>query len=472
MSVPLSRVDVAAVRAALGGVGRFDGVDHLGTRVMADLRQVAGTPWFLVTKVDEAEVHEEVRRRGWFIALIGVLLLLLTGAFAASGYRRQQAEVVYQMYLSELKERKAQAVFRSTLYSIGDAVITTDPEQRVTAMNRVAEELTGWRDAEARGRPLDDVYRTIDEMTRVPVRPGELPVPAGDESPVLISHALLLGRSGDERPIASSTAPIVDDAATVLGTVTVFRDQATERAQEARIRHSERLASMGRMAGGIAHDFNNVLSVIAGAATLARQLPHGQEAAAELEVVEAATARAADLTSQLLAFAREQPRTPRRFAPGERLQELAGMVRRLAGPHITFSLDGRDGARAFLEMDPTQFDQVVMNLVVNACDAMPDGGTLRIHCDVETLEATRATSAGTLQPGRYVRIGVEDTGAGMSGDTVKEIFEPFFTTKGDRGTGLGLATVSAIVRAAEGLVTVTSRVGSGTRFEIFLPAVG
>ena len=169
------------------------------------------------------------------------------------------------MYAAERKEREAQAVFRTTLYSIGDAVITTDAGQRVTALNRVAEELTGWSDAEARGRQLSDVYRTVDELTREPRDPVAQTGRPGGDAPAIVNHTLLLRRGGDERPIASSAAPIVDAVGMVHGTVMVFRDQTEEKAQEQRMLRAERLAGMGRMAGGIAHDFNNVLSVISGA---------------------------------------------------------------------------------------------------------------------------------------------------------------------------------------------------------------
>ncbi|MFI5312508.1 MAG: ATP-binding protein, partial [Gemmatimonadales bacterium] len=471
-AVPIARTDLAPVRAALGDSGRFDGRDQRGVHVLANLRSIPATEWFLVTAMDESEVLDAVAGRTRIVLVIAALSVLLVVSLGGYEYRRRLTVMLREMYAAEHKEREGQAVFRTTLYSIGDAVITTDADRRVTALNRVAEDLTGWSDDEARSRPLAEVYRIVDEATRTPPQTDGDGGTLDGRASITIDQALLLRRSGGARPIASSSAPIVDALGTVHGTVLVFRDQTAQRKQEASLLQAEKMASMGRMAGGIAHDFNNVLSVISGAVSLARQKPRGAEIGDELAAVDSAAARAAELTRQLLAFARQQPRAPGRFAPGERVDALRDMLRRLAGNRVTLSVDAADGAGVLVEMDPTQFDQVLLNLVVNARDAMPDGGSLRIASDTTRLAEAHETSQGALPPGRYARIVVEDTGAGMSRETQQNMFEPFYTTKGDRGTGLGLATVSAIVRDARGAVVVTSEPGRGTRFEVLLPAAG
>ena len=212
-NVLLTRDSVAAVRAAKGLRGRFEGPDHRGVQVLADLRGVAGAPWIIVTKMDESEVLEVVRGEAGVIAVVTALSILLVGLFAALGYRQRQATRFRELYDAERREREAEAAFRTTLYSIGEAVVTTDLDNRVTCVNRVAERLTGWTDAEARGKALADVYR------------------AGDDG-------ALRDRDDVVRPVASSTAPIVDATGTRHGTVLVIRDQTDERVQQARSRGS------------------------------------------------------------------------------------------------------------------------------------------------------------------------------------------------------------------------------------------
>jgi len=345
--VPLTRTDVAPVRAALGDRGSFEGLDERGVRVLAYLTAVPGTAWNVITRMDETEVDGIVGNRTKSVAVIWALFILLVNAMIAYAYHRQKARLLEESYAAERKEREHQA----------------------------------------------------------------------------------------------------------------------------RLVHAERLASMGQMAGGIAHDFNNVLSVIVGAVSLARASESRPVIDENLDMANSAAARAADLTGQLLAFARQQPSKTARFKARERVDALRGMLRRLAGPSVSLSIDPGPDSAELIELDPSQFDQVVLNLVVNARDAMPEGGKLSIVCDVANFDERPATVGGTVPAGRYARVCVADTGVGMSTETLDKVFEPFYTTKGDRGTGLGLATTSAIVRGAGGYVIVTSVVAQGTRFEVLLPVV-
>ena len=239
---------------------------------------------------------------------------------------------------------------------------------------------------------------------------------------------------------------------------------------EATRSHGERLESLGRMAAGIAHDFNNVLTVIHSSALLSGMEATAGEREIHLADVESATARATDLTRQLLAFARQQTREPQRLDLRTRLESMASLLRRLAGPSVSIETVASGGPACTVQMDPSQFDQIVFNLVTNARDAMPRGGKLTITSGIDEDPTPRHVAGSTLPAGRYARLAFEDTGEGIPPEVVNHIFEPFFTTKqAERGTGLGLSTVYGIVRQSHGDISVSSTPGRGTRFEILLP---
>jgi two-component system cell cycle sensor histidine kinase/response regulator CckA len=248
--------------------------------------------------------------------------------------------------------------------------------------------------------------------------------------------------------------------------------RATERAlreSEERLRHAQRLESIGRLTGGIAHSFNNLLEAIAFHAELL-DAGLGQEPRlrSHLAAIEEAVERAGGLASQLLAFGRKQILKPHRLSINATLEEMTAMLRQLVGEHI--ALDTRlDPEAGEIDADLAQLEQVILNLVVNARDAMPEGG----RCRLETSAVTAPEAAGDpldLAPGRYVRIAVADTGSGMSDEVKAHLFEPFFTTKErGKGSGLGLATVYGIVRQSGGRMRFESAPGEGTCFEIYLP---
>ncbi len=236
---PLSRRDVPAVQAVLGKEGLFQGRDYRGVEVLADLRPIPGSPWFLVAKVDAREILAEARYRGGMIAAFVGLGILLAGAVTAFTYRRRQAGLYEDLYRSERRQREAREEFRITLRSIGDAVISTDREGRVRHMNAVAEELTGWPEDEAMGRPLGEVFRIINEWTRAVVENPVKRVLREGLVVGLANHTVLIHRNGAERPIADSGAPIRDDDGAILGVVLVFRDQSEERAAQKALLDSE-----------------------------------------------------------------------------------------------------------------------------------------------------------------------------------------------------------------------------------------
>ena len=235
-----------------------------------------------------------------------------------------------------------------------------------------------------------------------------------------------------------------------------------------RLYQAQKLESIGRLAGGVAHDFNNVLAVItAYSQILAARVEPGTQVAHFVEEIANASFRARDLTRQLLALSRNQIISPRPLCLNELIGAMQNPLARLIGEHIELAFAPGDELWP-VKLDPSQVDQIVMNLAVNARDAMPSGGTLTLTTSNARLEKERAHQ-NTLQPGDYVLLSVRDDGVGMDTETLAQIFEPFFSTKGGGGTGLGLATVYGIVAQNGGAIRAESEPGHGTRFELFFP---
>ncbi|MCR4340445.1 MAG: PAS domain S-box protein [Gemmatimonadaceae bacterium] len=253
-----------------------------------------------------------------------------------------------------------------------------------------------------------------------------------------------------------------------------IRSEQALRDAELQLRQSQRLEAIGQLTGGIAHDFNNILTAIGNYSDfLYESLDAGDVRRLDAQEIRKAADRAAGLTKQLLAFSRSQILQPRVLDVNESLKELELLLKRLLTADLELVLD-LDPEVGRVRADPGQLAQVIMNLTLNARDAMPNGGTLSIAtCNESFLEPVyNATDTVAIKPGRYVAIEVSDTGAGMDPDTLHRIFEPFFTTKGPgKGTGLGLSTVHGIVHQSEGYIFADSRMGAGTTFTIYLPRV-
>jgi two-component system cell cycle sensor histidine kinase/response regulator CckA len=250
-----------------------------------------------------------------------------------------------------------------------------------------------------------------------------------------------------------------------------LRDEMRRReTAEAALIEAQKLEAVGRLSGGVAHDFNNILTVILGSTAYAKaSLDSPGELAASLDAIEGAARRASDLTKRLLAFARRQVVTPRVVSIDEQLRQLERMARSLVGEAVTVQYR-LDAETARVLIDPTQLEQVLMNLTVNARDAMPRGGSLSFESTVVDLRAADPALAPGLAAGLYVRLEVSDTGHGMDEVTLRRAFEPFFTTKDPgRGTGLGLATCHGIVVQAGGAIAARSAPGVGTTFTVHLP---
>jgi signal transduction histidine kinase len=251
--------------------------------------------------------------------------------------------------------------------------------------------------------------------------------------------------------------------------IAVVENITLRAALEEQLREAQKMEAVGRLAGGVAHDFNNVLTVVSGHAELLREEVAGRQGQEDITVILDAVRRASDLTRQLLAFSRLQELDLVILNPAEVVRETELLLGRVVGKFVRLE-SSIDDAAPLVSADPVQLNQVLLNLAVNARDAMPEGGTLTLRVDEWSAEYELEDRPGVV-PGRYCRIIVSDTGTGMDEATQARIFEPFFSTKPvGQGTGLGLATTYGIVKQSGGHIFVESRLGHGTTFEILLPA--
>ncbi|MCZ7577401.1 MAG: PAS domain S-box protein [Dehalococcoidia bacterium] len=352
-----------------------------------------------------------------------------------------------------------------TLRSIADGVITTDPEGRVEMLNPVAQELTGWVEEEARGRGLLDVFHIVNEHTReICDNPVDRVLASGN--PVeLANHTVLIGRHGKEHVIGDSAAPIRDEAGRTEGVVLVFRDETANRRLERELQRANKLESLGVLAGGIAHDFNNALTGIIAHIGLAKlDLPAQTGTHPMLTEAEQACRRATSLTRQLLTFSRGGLPVRRPVAVEQLVRETATFA--VTGSPSRCAFDFEPGL-AIAEIDEGQVGQVIHNLVLNASQAMPEGGLITVAARNEVVAP--GEPCANLEPGRYVRITVSDTGPGMPPEVSDRVFDPYFTTK-ERGSGLGLAVAYAVAQNHDGTLTLESQPGKGTTFHLYLPA--
>lgn len=343
--------------------------------------------------------------------------------------------------------------------------ILFDADLRVTEWNPAAQRSLGYTREEALGkRPNDFVAASFHaEATRILDR-----IRAGDMG----AHSVNENLTKDGRTITCEwfNTPLMTDDGRFGGLFCLARDVTEQKSLQAQFQQSQKMEAIGSLAGGVAHDFNNLLSVILSCSELLRTDLQGREEREEIDEIINAGQRAADLTRQLLAFSRRQILQPRVVDLNEVVLGMEKMLHRLLREDIQLSVI-RSEARAAAYVDPGQMEQVIMNLAVNARDAMPSGGKLTLelaHVDVAPEEAARHAGATT---GPHVVLSVTDTGVGMDAATQARIFEPFFTTKEvGKGTGLGLSTVFGIVRQSAGAISVSSAPGNGTTFRIYLPA--
>jgi PAS domain S-box-containing protein len=429
-----------------------------GFRVMESIRS-------LVKQMEQEETSiGDLRRTAYQQSIrITVICIYAASGIAALGIILLALSIMREM---EIRERDAAALrqseewFRVTLSSIGDGVIATDDQGRVSFLNPVAERLTGTSLEQARGKKVGEVFPIFTEATNNPVDNPVEKVLASGSVVGLANHSVLRHRDGHLLPIEDSAAPITDDSGNLIGVVLVFHDASRERNFQDVLRRTEKLAAAARLAATVSHEINNPLEAIGNLIFLARTSPDASEkVVAQLQLAEQELARVSHITRQTLGFYRESTSPTSVHIPTLVESVLTLYSNKLQVKQIKVQLA--------LEACPPitglagEIQQLVSNIVSNAIDAVPVGGTLKIDA-----------SPVKLTGGESIRLKVEDDGPGIAPENLKRIFEPFFTTKKDVGTGLGLWVCKEIAERHGGTVQVESKNadgGNGAIFTVLLP---
>ena len=362
----------------------------------------------------------------------------------------------------EERNRLARAVEQAS-----EAIIVAEPDARLAYVNPAFERMTGYDRDEVLGQN-PRLLQSGKQDKAFYARLWATLLRGESWSGTFINRR----KDGREYEVKAVISPVRDESGATVNYVAVERDVTQERQLETQLMQAQKMEAVGRLAGGVAHDFNNLLTVIMGYAQLMRpKLGPDHRAVPDAEEILKAAARAATLTRQLLAFSRQQVLEVKVFNPNSVIADADKLLRRLIGEDIEV-VTATSSDLGQIKADPGQIGQVLMNLAVNARDAMPNGGKLVIETANVTLDDECVREHVGLSPGQYVMLSVSDSGCGMSSETKARIFEPFFTTKGvGKGTGLGLATVHGIIKQSGGCIEVYSELGQGTTFKMFLPRV-
>lgn len=465
----LAHSDRLASAAALGGEAPFGAYeDYRGHEVLAAVRRLRSVPWSLVVKVDRAEALAPALRQAVSTIAVALALMIGTAGLAYGIWRGRRARELMRRRREDEEKRWLLRVIEQTPASI----VVTDTSGSIEYVNPRFTAVTGFAAEEVVGQnprilksghtPLE-VYREL--WARIAT--------GGEWQGEMLNRR----KDGSHFWEDSRISGVRDPDGRVTHYVAVKEDITARKEAERALREaqdqllqSQKMEAVGKLAGGIAHDFNNLLGVILGyAGMLARSLEPGDARRQRVEQIQKASERAASLTRQLLAFSRRQILQPRAVDLAAAVNDMNDMLRRLIGEDIEL-VTSAPGGQAVVMVDPGQLDQVLMNLVLNARDAMPRGGRLVVSADVVRLQGARAWSREPIPDGDYAAVSVSDNGSGMAPEVKDRIFEPFFTTKpAGEGTGLGLATAYGIVKQSGGYIRVESEPAAGSTFTVFLP---
>jgi PAS domain S-box-containing protein len=367
---------------------------------------------------------------------------------------------------AESAARQCEGRFDDLFENAKDILFTLDLEGRITSLNKSAEEVMGWSRSEALQRNIKSLvapehFGLCGQMMRRIL----------NEEPLQHFEISMLRKDG-RRALLEASARLIRSNGKKEGVQGIARDVTERRQLENMVRQSQKLEAIGRLSGGLAHDFNNLLCVISGhAEMLSERLKPASTALKSVNQIKKATDSAASLTRQLLAFGRKQVFHPQTLDLNAIVVESEKLLGRLIGEHIEF-FTALDPTLGKVLVDPVQIEQVLVNLILNARDAMPKGGKLTIETSNIDLEEENESKSSLIPAGNYVMFAITDTGCGMDDETQSRIFEPFYTTKElGKGTGLGLATVYGIVKQSGGFIWVYSEHGRGTTFKVYLPRV-
>jgi len=420
--------------------------------------------WIYVTdKLATLDFTEEDSR------ILTALAAQVALAFENAEHLRTIQEHAHQLE-TEIEERKrAEDRFRVLVETAPTAIVIADERGRIAEVNAQALRMFGYERGELIGETIEMLVPERLRHSHQGHRSGFMKEPHA--RPMGLGMELLARRKdGTEFPSEISLGPLVTKEGVLVSSTIV--DITERKKTEEQLRLSQRMEAIGKLAGGVAHDFNNLLAVIMGCADVVLDaLPPDHSAVKKVEMIRKAGSSAADLTRQLLAFSRQQMLQPRVLDLKEIVERTQALLHRLIGENIAFKIS-LEPSLGQVNADPGQIEQVLLNLAVNARDAMPQGGRLTIGARNVELDDSYKDQHSPVIPGPYVMLAVEDTGCGMDQKTQARIFDPFFTTKEvGKGTGLGLATVYGIVKQSGGYIWVYSELGKGTIFKVYLPRV-
>jgi PAS domain S-box-containing protein len=385
-------------------------------------------------------------------------------------------EMAHSKYAAEKKIREQKKRFSTILRNIGDGVITIDEGGTVTYCNAVAEQLTGLSAAEAEGRPSDEVMRLFTEDTGIPVSASNLAANPLAACPHDHSRFFLMNSRRGMIPIESRIDLLKDENDRVIGRVFVMRDESEKkRAEEEKqkmqkiLAQSQKMEALGRFAGNIAHDFNNFLAVIKGFAEIQEReySLRGLETGRSNRILDAVE-KAEALVQNLLLFSRNRTVPRERLDVNDAVKNMMVLIKCVLSTRIAISNEP-DPRGPFISADPVQFEQVMMNLALNARDAMPGSGRLTVRTGSVRLGENELRDFPSAKPGEYVCLSVADTGRGMDSEVLQNAFQPFFTTR-ENGTGLGLFVVYGIVQGHGGAIKIESVPEKGTVVNVYFPA--
>jgi len=396
--------------------------------------------------------------------------------------------IATEISAKKLDEQRAQAIVRdisrrkrleenlrllqSAVYQTHDSIVLTtaeldEPGPQIVFVNPAFSVMTGYSSEEVIGKTPRILQgektdrAVLDRMRRCLIEGKEFR-----------GEVINYRKDGSEYWLEWNVTPLLNEKNEITHYIAVQQDITNRKLLEEQLRQSQKMEAIGRLAGGVAHDFNNLLTVITGYCDLSLPLIEKNSTLGKnVEQIKQAGERATNLTRQLLAFSRTQIFQTRVLNLNQIIGDMELMLRRLIPENIEFLVDLSEDVGT-IRADSGQIEQVIMNLVVNARDAMPNGGKLRITTDETCLRAKQSAQFADIKPGNYVRLTISDSGTGISDEVKKKIFEPFFTTKNsDKGTGLGLSTAYGIVLQSGGYITVKSEIGDGATFFVYLPRV-
>jgi PAS domain S-box-containing protein len=487
--LPLTAVRIAASRQLVAERHDRQKTRHNLLKGLILMDQIRGEVAAILTEQQNrySEQSRKLARQAWItsIALVlGVILCLAAIAwlFTVRGrevQHRRQLEEELRGFNLELEDRvqertaevkQAGDLLNAVVENLPDMILVKEPSGdgdglRYIFINAAGERLLGRDRSEILGKSERDLF-PADEAAAV-VEANKAVVASG--RPRIFTERKLTTRT-DVRTVETRMVPIGNGNGSPLRVLVIVRDISQTKAREEQLRQLQRMDAVGGLTGGVAHDFNNLLAIIHGnSELLRRQLEDGSEAAEMTDDVIGAAARGAELVKRLLAFARMQHLEPEAIDLNARLDNVVGLLQRALGEDVNLRVKTAKNLWP-ATIDPTQVDDALVNLAINARDAMPEGGTLSIETQNVSLDQDYAASHLEVAPGDYVMLAVSDTGSGMPPDVIARAFEPFFTTKEEgQGTGLGLSQVFGWVKQSRGHIKIYSELGHGTTVKLYLP---